>query len=334
MRTRLFTLWAALLIAAAASVNVAQRGQGQAATTPDEDNLAKAVLTAPDPVVQIKTAQDFVKKYPKSTLRPRLARELAEKISGATDPTQKVSGAQAFRGIFTEPAEQEMIVPVLIEGLVAAKRTDEAFTAGGEYLAKNPDSLDVLVQLVSAGTVEAKTGNKKFVPQSLQYAAGAIKLVEADKKPASLDDTSWARYKTEVVPSIHQSMGLLNLVNKDPAAARASYLKAAELAPNDPFNYVMLAGIMNDDYQNTAKHYQTMPAGPAKDEEFKKAQGLMDQTIDAYAHAIALSEGNANLQGVRQQYLQDIEAYYKYRHNGSTAGMQELINKYKPAPKP
>jgi hypothetical protein len=31
--------------------------------------MAKAVMTAPDPVVQIKTAADFVKKYPKSTLR-------------------------------------------------------------------------------------------------------------------------------------------------------------------------------------------------------------------------------------------------------------------------
>ena len=65
--------------------------------------MAKAVMTAPDPVVQIKTAADFVKKYPKSTLRPRLARELAQKIDGATDPAQKVNGAQAYREIFTEP---------------------------------------------------------------------------------------------------------------------------------------------------------------------------------------------------------------------------------------
>ena len=291
-------------------------------------------MTAPDPGVQIKAASDFVKKYPKSTLRPRLARELAEKVSGATDPAQKVSGAQAYREIFTEPSEQEMIVPVLVEGLVAAKRTDEAFTTGGAYLAKNPESLDVLVQLVSAGTVEAKNRNPKFVTPSLQYATNAINLIQADKKPSVLDDASWARYKTEVLPSLHQSMGLLNLVKGDRAAARASYVKASEMAPADPFNYVMLAGLINDEYQTTAKHYQTLPAGPAKDDELKKAQGLMDQTIDAYAHAIALSEGNATLQPVRTQYLQDLEAYYKYRHNNSTAGMQELIDKYKAAPKP
>ena len=54
----------------------------------------------------------------------------------------------------------------------------------------------------------------------------------------------------------------------------------------------------------------------------------------AYARAIALSEGNAALAQVRQQYLQDLESYYKYRHNNSTEGMQQLIDKYKVAPKP
>lgn len=52
----------------------------------------------------------------------------------------------------------------------------------------------------------------------------------------------------------------------------------------------------------------------------KKAQALLDATIDSYAHAIAVSEGNASLAPVRQQYVQDLEAYYKYRHKNSTEG--------------
>ena len=188
--------------------------------------------------------------------------------------------------------------------------------------------------LVSAGTTEAKNKNGKFVPQSTQYATSAIQLIEADKKPAWMDLAAWTKYKADVLPGLHQSMGLLNLVKGDRGAARASYVKASELAPADPFNFVMLAGIINDEYQNQAKKYQAAPAGPGKEEELKKAQNLMDATIDAYAHAIALSEGNATLQGIRQQYLQDLEAYYKYRHNNSTQGMQELINKYKVAAKP
>jgi hypothetical protein len=332
MKIKFIPLCVVLIIVAAAAAGFAQGGQGQPSA--DEQNMAKAVMTAPDPVVQMKTASDFVKKYPKSTLRPRLARELADKVGAVTDATMKVNGAQAYRGIFTEPAEQELIMPILVEGLLQAKRTDEAFAAGSEFLAKSPESLEVMIQLVSAGTIEAKNKNGKYVPQSLQYGAQAIQLFEANKKPAWMEDAAWTKYKSETLPGMHQSMGLLNLIKGDRAQARASYLKASELVPADPFNFVMMAGIVNDEYQSAAKSYSGMPAGPAKDAELKKAQDLMDATIDAYAHAIALSEGNAALQPVRQQYLQDLEAYYKYRHNNSTAGMQELINKYKAAPKP
>jgi hypothetical protein len=332
MKMKSILLSIALLLSATATLTLARGGQAQPSA--DEQNMAKAVMTAPDPAVQLKAAADFVKKYPKSTLRAKMARDLAEKIDGATDPAQKVTGAQAYRDIFTEPSEQELIAPTLIDGLIQSKRTDEAFTAGTEFISKNPESLEVLIQLVSAGTTEAKNKNGKFVAQSLQYGTAAIQLIEADKKPAWMDVAAWTKYKSDVLPGLHQSLGLLNLVKGDRTQARASYVKASELAPTDPFNFVMLAGIVNDEYQTSAKKYQGMPAGPAKDEELKKAQTLMDATIDAYAHAVAVSEGNATLQPVRQQYLADLEAYYKYRHNNSTAGMQELINKYKAAPKP
>ena len=333
MKTKLISLCALFLTVVSASVAFSQGGKTTEVSA-DEGSMAKAVMTAPDPVVQIKTAADFVKKYPKSTLRPRLAQELAQKIDGATDPAQKVSGAQAYREIFTEPTEQEMIMPILVEGLIQTKRTDEAFTVGSEFVTRNPESLEVLIQLVSAGTTEAKNKNVKFVPQSLQYGASAIQLIEADKKPAWMDPVAWTKYKSETLPGLYQSMGLLNLIKGDKAQGRASYVKASELAPSDPFNFVMLAGIVNEEYQTSAKKYQGLPAGPAKDEELKKAQTLMDAAIDAYAHAVAVSEGNAALQPVRQQFMQDLEAYYKYRHNNSTAGMQELINKYKVTPKP
>ena len=60
----------------------------------------------------------------------------------------------------------------------------------------------------------------------------------------------------------------------------------------------------------------------------------LDQVIDAYAHFIALSEGQAQLATMRQQEMEDLEKYYKYRHNGKTDGMQQLIDKYKNPAKP
>jgi hypothetical protein len=124
------------------------------------------------------------------------------------------------------------------------------------------------------------------------------------------------------------------MIKGSSAEAKAQYIKASQIAPSDPFNFVMIAALLNDEYQTAAKAYATMAAGAPKEAQLKKVEALLDTVIDAYAHAVALSEGNAALAQVRQQYLQDLESYYKYRHNKSTAGMQELINKYKPAPKP
>jgi hypothetical protein len=332
MKTRLI-LFLAALVMFIASPAIAQP-LNQPKVSADEQKAAQAIAPAADSNARLKAATDFIKKYPKSALRPQVARGMANQISSEKDVAQRITLAQSYQGAFTEPAEQELIVPIIIEALSQSKRSDEAFSIGAALLTKNPNSLAVLVQLVATGTDEAKAKNGKFVPQSIQYGTHAIQIIEGDKKPAEVDDTGWAAYKKDVLPGLYQSVGLLNLVKGDSAQARAGYLKAAEITPSDPFNFVMLAGILNNEYQSQAQRYKTMPGGDAREVELKKAQTMLDAVIDAYAHAIALSEGNAALQQVRQQYLQDLEAYYKYRHNNSMQGMQQLIDKYKVAAKP
>jgi len=332
MRTRIIISGIALIAFITSAATAQPRNQPQA--SPEEQKAAQAIAAATDDAAKLKAATDFIKKYPKSALRPMVARGLVHHLLDVKDVAQKVTLAQSYQELFKEPSEQELIVPVVIEALSDAKRADDAFAAGNAHLAKNPNSLAVLVLLVATGTDEAKKQNGKFVAQSIQYDTHAIELIEANKKPADVADADWTSYKSVVLPSLYQSMGLLNLVSGDRVKARASYTKASEIAPSDPFNFVMLAGIINDEYQIEAKRYQGMAEGPTRDEELKKARTLLDAVIDAYAHAIALSEGNAALQSVRQQYLRDLEAYYKYRHNNSAAGMQELIDKYKLAAKP
>jgi len=313
---------------------LAQGGKpGQTNLSPEEQTMFKAITTAPDVAAKLKAADVLIKKHPRTQVRERVAREVASQIADVKDAAQKVALAQQFKDIFTEPTEQQMIIPELIDALAGVNRFEEAFASGAEFLTRNPDSLTVLVQLATVGTDQAKHKNPKFVPQSLQYGTTAIELIEADKKPAELDDANWKKFKSTMLPSLYQSTGILNLVRGDRGAAKSRLAKAAEVAPTDPFNYLLLAGILNEEYQDAATHYQSMPNGPAKDEEMKKILASLDQVIDAYAHTIALAEGNERLAPVRQQYLQDLESYYKYRHNNSTEGMQQLIDKYKVAAK-
>jgi hypothetical protein len=330
-----FAIISCLACGSLASSVLAQEGrQGQQNVSPEEQSLFKAITAAPDAAAKLKAAEALIKKYPKSATRPRAARDVADQIAGVKDAAQKISLAQEYQGAFKEPSEQLLIVPILIEAYADAKRPDEAFKTGADFLTSNPDDVSVLVDLVAVGTEEAKHQNGKYLAQSLQYGAHAIEVMEADKKPADLDDASWKKYKTAVLPGLYQSMGILNLVKGDRAETKAKLAKAIELAPSDPFNYLLLAGVINDEYQDAAEHYKSMPAGPGKDAELPKILAILDQVIEAYAHTIALSEGNERLAAARQQYLHDLEAYYKYRHKNSTEGLQQLIDKYKVAAKP
>ncbi len=55
----------------------------------------------------------------------------------------------------------------------------------------------------------------------------------------------------------------------------------------------------------------------------------MDEVIEFFAHAVGLSEGKPAYQQLHDQILQDLQAYYKYRHGGSTDGLQQMVDKYK-----
>jgi hypothetical protein len=341
MKTRSFPARAAVslmmalvfCLADASTASVLAQG-AQPSLSADEQKMLAAITAATDPALKYKAVEALIKKHPRTSARARVAREAADQVADLKDATQKVTLAQQYAAIFTEPSEQQLIVPVLIDAFAAANKIDEAFATGAEFLTRNPDSLFVLVGLMSLGTDQAKQKNPKFVAQSLQYGTHAIELMEAGKKPDDLDDAAWAKYKGTALPSLYQSKGLLNLVKGDRDGAKAGLTKAAELAPTDPFNYLLLAGILNDEYQDAAKRYQAMANGPAKDEELKKILASLDQVIETYARTIALSEGVERLAPARQQYLQDLEAYYKYRHNNSTVGMQQLIDKYKVPAKP
>jgi hypothetical protein len=328
-RVALFAIFSCLITAGMVSAVLAQ---GEPNVSAEEQSLAKAIMSAPDAAAKLKAAAELIKKHPKTTLRPRVASNLMSEIAKVTDTAQKITLAQDYQKIFTEPSEQDLILPVLIDAYGDANRPDEAFSAAVTLLA-HQDSVRTRVRLTQIGTEQAKKRNGKFVADSLKYGAKAIELIEADKKPADMDDAAWKQFK-EVLPGLYQSMGILHVVSGDHPGAKVSLLKAAELAPTDAFNYLLLSGILNDEYQTDAKTYQGMPDGQAKRDALPKVLAKLDAVIDSYAHMIALSEGNAPLQPMRQQYLQDIESYYKYRHNNSTAGMQQLIDKYKVPAKP
>lgn len=306
--------------------NQQQGNQGQVPSGEREAFLKiQSAATVPEKLL---AATDFVKKYPKSKLRADVAKHVAAKIGETSDPAQRITHSESYLTVFKEDSESGFINPILFDSYIRADRPDDVFRVGEVMLAKDPGDVPVLTQLALYGTDQLKKGNAKFQAQTAQYGAKAIELIEGDKR-GTLDAAQWPDYKTRWLGHLYQSMGIVSLVGHNTAEARTRFEKAAALNKDDAFNYALIGQLINDDYQQTAQKYKSMPAGPERDNALKQAYSLMDQMIDLYARSVALSEGNAAYQPLHDQVLQDLESYYKYRHDGSTAGLKELIDKYK-----
>ena len=333
MKIKSFLSSALLLCSLVVSLNASATAQPQdksnKAKVPEAElKAAQAIEAAPDASAKLAAAGEFVKKYPKSSNRTQIAEYIADQILSVKDPSEKLALAQKFPTVFTEPAEGNIIKPALLDAYVQLKRLDEAFSNGGSYLASNADDIRVLALLAIAGTEEAKKRNPKYVKESRQYGMKAIELIEGDKKPAKMEDAFWAKQKAGL-PQLYQEMAIISLVEGHGAEAQATLEKSQKLNPADPFNYVMMGSIINDEYQNVAQTFRNMPDGKAKEDTFQKANALLDKVIDQYAHAVALSEGKPQYQALHDQVFQDLSAYYSYRHNKSTDGLQKLIDSYK-----
>lgn len=327
----------AISISSVAFAETSSNALAQAKPTPNapeaEVNAVTAINGAPDAAAKLTLAEAFVKKYPKSTLRLELAQYLASEVARVSDVNQRLTFAERLNKLFSSDAELNSIRPVLIDSYVRAKRIDDAFSLGATILAKQPDNVGVLATLALVGTEEIKRKNSKYSTQTLQYGLKAIELIEANRKPADLDDAAWA-HQTSLLPHLYLGMGALALAGGKPAEARPRLEKAIALNPTEPTAYVFLGGLVDDEYAAVAQSLQAMPEGKQKQEGLKKATELMDKVIDLYARGLGAASDKAEYKPLYDQVLESITPYYKYRHNRSTDGLQQLIDTYKVPAKP
>lgn len=279
---------------------------------------------------KIKATDEFIKKYPQSPARSQAAGYLAAQITQLTDESQIVQNSETYLKIFTEPSEADLIMPSLIYSYTATKRHKDAYAAAEKYISRNPGDVAVRLQLASEGSNLVRTGTKDYAAVSRSYANEAIELIEADKKPADMDDEQWKEYQTKWLPQLYQSAGILDYQAGDKAKARVSLEKATKHNAADVNSWILLSAMTDDEYQELAQRYNITPAGAARDDLLKQASAKMDETIIMYARIVALTDGKpeAEVKRINEQVRQSLEQYYKFRHK-NLDGLNELINKYK-----
>jgi tetratricopeptide (TPR) repeat protein len=295
---------------------------------PDENSALKKINDAKDPAAKLEAAAQFIKQYPKSEKRLEVAKYIAGNIGSVTDYPERIKLAERFLTIFNAPGEAELITEALIDAYVMVSRTSDAFRLADGWLQKNPDDVDLLRRLAIVASNEAIKGNNDFVKQGQDYGRRAIAQIEADRMPATMDATKWTEYKTKNLAALYREVGILAMRVGDKATVKSSMEKAAELKSTDPAVYILLSQLANDEYQEQVKRYQSA-FGPQKEAEHQRSLTLLDRVIEVYAQAVAMAEANPQYAKAATELRGDLEGYYKFRHDGSTDGLQGLIDKYK-----
>lgn len=296
-----------------------------------EAEALTAITLATNPSTKLAAAEEFINRFPKSSSRIKAAELVAAEILKVKNGTVAITLVERAQSIFTAEEEREILKPVALEAYATGNRANDAFKLAAELLTKNPDDLNVLVQMTSLGADEVRKRNREHADVALQYGLKAITLVEGKPKPSRRNDDLSADGPTPEVDlaQLYQQTAILHLGSGNVDEARSRLTRATELRPDDPSNFALLGRVIHADYVKQMEAYEAMPDGKQKQETLTKLDALLDTIIDAYAHAAALATGRPQFQTLLQQVIPDLTTYYKYRHNQSIQGLQELINKYK-----
>jgi len=208
------------------------------------------------------------------------------------------------------------------------KKYPEAYALGRELLTADPDNLKVLIDLGANGYLVAALKNPSLSADALADAKKAIQLLESGK---TVDDWAPLSGKDEALAYLHYTVGSLTL-ETDPAGALGHLIKAAQYETalkKSPITYAYIAGAYETgSYAKQSEDYKKF-AGKDETPESKLALAninqIVDRMIDAYARAVAAAGGDAKYAARKTEWNESLTTWYKFRHNQSVDGMNELV---------
>jgi tetratricopeptide (TPR) repeat protein len=328
--SRIFVCSLTILALNVAAPAVAQRkASSQPDPLSDENRQITDIVRVTTATQKVQLLTAFLAAYPASASRPRLLTHVGVMVSREPDSAVRVDLAEKLLALMSSDPERRVASSILADAYLRANRMDDAFQTIAVLPSADALDLRLLARLVIAGVDETRQRNLKHLMVSRTYGELAIQTIEADHRPGEMNAARWADYKGKTLPSLYQSLGLLAMHAGQPAEAKTHLQKAVELAPEDPMNYAYLGAAANEEYAAASQTLKQMPAGAERDALWQRTIELLNQVIDAYAHALALSADSVQKQTIRAQVGADLENYYKFLHQGSLDGLQALIDKYK-----
>ena len=211
---------------------------------------------------------------------------------------------------------------------VGQRKYADALPVAKEVLADEPDNLTALIALGYGGyALAVNTKNESANAEAINYAKKAIQAIESGKAPES-----WAPFKSkdDALGYLYYSVGFLERIT-NPGDALKNFIKAAQFDSDIKKNsqtYAFIANAYEDEYAKQSAAYLIYKDKPETPESKLAAENinqLVDRIIDALARAVAVAGNDAAAQASKAQWLERLTALYKFRHNQSDAGLNEMI---------
>jgi tetratricopeptide (TPR) repeat protein len=272
----------------------------------------------PNPAAAYQAAKEYMAKYSRED--DQYTRYLRVWIAAyeEDEKNRRMAAERADR-------EQQLL------GSFTTKDFAKAYGLAKPVLADDQDNVRVLIALgYGAFAASTEAHNEAFNNDAAGYAQRAIKLIEAGRTP----DT-WAPFKNkeDVLSSLYYALGFYALKPK-PENAIANFTRAAQIDSDrktSPSTYYYLAlAYQNGPYKRLSEDYSKRFLNQPESAESKAAlatiNAVMDKIIDAYARAVALASKDPQQTAAKNAWLARLTELYKFRHDGSDAGLNELIS--------
>lgn len=231
---------------------------------------------------------------------------------------------------------------------ITDKNIAEAIRIANEEFAENPENVDYLYYIVygiRSAELEANPPNYGHANEVIDYGQRAIKAIEAGKAT----NVFKPEQRNGVLAYIAQTIANVEAKNNNTDKAIEWYKKsnsyiAASSAKGDvqtiTYNYYRMGFLYQMKYDAASKKFQAFPDAdktdpPTKPEVVQALNDLNTQTdalVDTWAHFLASPESQSYKN--RAEIETTVTELYKYRHKGSTDGLQKLIDGYKPGAAP
>lgn len=218
--------------------------------------------------------------------------------------------------------------------LLLAIYVDKNYAAGfglaKQVLADDSENVKALIALGYGGYLATTNArNEGFNADSVRYALRAIQLLEGGRTPDVWDPF---KNRDDALSSLHYAIGFVELDTR-PDESIGRFMKVIQLGGDlkkTPSTYFLLArsyekgpyARLSADY---GKRFANQPETPESKIALESLNKVIDRLIDAYARAVALASNEPQYQTSKAGWLRQLTTFYKFRHENSDSGLNELI---------